>query len=72
MGTVVDTNAPLMSAGLDSIAATEFTSTLSERLGIQIQATALYDHPTLHSLAEYLAEELTSSEPTETAPREEE
>ena len=36
MGTVIDTSAPLMSAGLDSIAAVEFTSTLSARLRIDI------------------------------------
>ena len=30
MGTPIDTNAPMMSAGLDSLSATEFTSTLSE------------------------------------------
>ena len=71
MGTVVDTNAPLMSAGLDSIAATEFTSTLSERLGIEIQATALFDHPTLQSLADFLSSEY-SKDITESLPNEEE
>ena len=71
MGTAVDTNAPLMSAGLDSIAATEFTSTLSERLGIEIQATALFDHPTLQSLADFLSTELAGEDVTEMTPSEE-
>lgn len=30
LGTAIATNSPLMAAGLDSMAATEFTSTLTE------------------------------------------
>ncbi len=71
MGTVIDTNAPLMSAGLDSLSATEFMSTLSERLNIEIEATALFDHPTLQSLAGFLSSELASIDVTEASPREE-
>jgi acyl carrier protein len=67
MGTVIDTNAPLMSAGLDSLLATEFTSTLSERLDIEIEATALFDYPTLQSLAGFLSNELASIDVTETS-----
>jgi acyl carrier protein len=70
MGTNIDTNVPLMSAGLDSIAATEFTSMLSERLGIEVEATALFDHPTLQSLADFLSSEF-SSDVAEALPREE-
>jgi len=71
MGTVIDTNAPLMSAGLDSLSATELTSTLSERLNIEIEATALFDYPTLESLADFLSSELASIV-TKASPREEE
>ena len=71
MGTVIDTNTPLMSAGLDSLSATEFTSTLSQRLNIEIEATALFDHPTLQSLADFLSSEF-SNDVTEALPREEE
>ena len=71
MGTVIDTNAPLMSAGLDSLSATEFMSTLSERLNIEIEATALFDHPTLQSLAGFLSSELASIDVTEASPCEE-
>ena len=60
MGTVIDTNAPLMSAGLDSLSATELTSTLSERLNIEIEATALFDYPTLESLADFLSSEFSN------------
>ena len=68
-GTVIDTEAPLMSAGLDSLSATEFTSTLSERLNIEIEATALFDYPTLQSLADFLSSELASIDVTETSSR---
>ena len=70
MGTAIDTNVPLMSAGLDSLSATEFTSTLSERLNIEIEATALFDYPTLQSLAGFLSSEF-SNDVTEALPREE-
>ena len=63
MGTVIDTEAPLMSAGLDSLSATEFTSTLSERLNIEIEATALFDYPTLQSLADFLSREFSNDVP---------
>ena len=72
MGTVIDTEAPLMSAGLDSLSATEFTSMLSERLNIEIEATALFDYPTLQSLAGLLSSELASIDVTEASPRREE
>ncbi len=69
MGTVIDTEAPLMSAGLDSLSATEFTSMLSERLNIEIEATALFDYPTLQSLTGFLSSELASIDVTEASPR---
>jgi hypothetical protein len=49
-----------MSAGLDSLSATEFTSTLSERLSIEIEPTALYDYPSLDSLADFLSNGLAT------------
>lgn len=54
LGTVVPNNAPLMSAGLDSIAAVDLVSTLSQRLGVELEPTALFDHPTIGSLIKYL------------------
>lgn len=65
MGTDIDIDAPLMSAGLDSIAVIELVSTLSKRLGIEIQQTALFDHPTLDSLASFISSELGTNEKTE-------
>ena len=61
MGTVIDANAPLMSAGLDSLSAVDFVSTLATKLGLEIAPTALFDHPTINSLASFLSSELVST-----------
>ena len=55
LGTEVPDDAPLMGAGLDSIAAVELISTLSQNLNIEIEPTALFDYPTIASLAKYFA-----------------
>lgn len=54
LGTDVSRNMPLMSAGLDSIAASEFTKLVSERVGIGVSTVTLFDHPTLDSIASHL------------------
>ena len=58
LGTQISTNTPLMSVGLDSIAAVEFASAVSGELGVGFSAVMLFDHPTLDSIVSYLAEEL--------------
>ena len=58
LGTEVPTNAPLMSVGLDSIAAVEFTNAVSVETGITFSAIMLFDHPTLDSITSYLLAEL--------------
>lgn len=45
-------------AGFDSLHSVELAFFLEERLGAKIDDTALYDHPTFASLAEYLAGQL--------------
>lgn len=57
LGTIVDGDAPLMSAGLDSVAAASFMDTLSSQLSLDIAPTALFDHPTLDSIASFLSTE---------------
>ena len=54
-------NAPLMSAGIDSLQASEFVNVLSERLGTEISETDLFDHPTLNSIATFATEHLSGS-----------
>jgi acyl carrier protein len=58
LGTEVPTNTPLMSVGLDSIAAVEFTNAVSDELGMSFSAVMLFDHPTLDSIVSCLAGEL--------------
>ena len=58
LGTIVPDDAPLMGAGLDSIAAVELVATLSQNLSTEIEPTALFDHPTIGSLVRYFAAEM--------------
>ena len=58
LGTVVPNDAPLMGAGLDSIAAVDLVSTLSQRLDTELEPTALFDYPTVGSLIKYLDEQM--------------
>ena len=60
-GTEIETNAPLMSAGLDSLSAVEFTNALGARFSMDLAPTILYDNPTLESLASFLSNELAIS-----------
>ena len=44
-----------MSAGLDSIAATELANVLVKRLGTELPQTVLFDHPTIGAVASFAA-----------------
>ena len=54
-GTTVAADTPLMSAGLDSIGATELANMLAQRLGTELPQTVLFDHPTIGALASFAA-----------------
>ena len=56
LGTTVATDAPLMSVGLDSISATEFTNALAERFDTELPQTLMFDHPTIDAMAGFIAE----------------
>ena len=56
LGTVVPNDAPLMGAGLDSLSAVDLVQTLGQRLGTELEPTALFDYPTIGSLTKYLDE----------------
>lgn len=64
LGFEVDMNAPLMSAGIDSLQATELITLLSDRLGTEVEPTVLFDHPTIDSLANFVANEYSLDEKT--------
>ena len=58
LGTVVPNDAPLMGAGLDSLSAVDLVQTLGQRLGTELEPTALFDYPTIGSLSKYLNEQM--------------
>ena len=55
LGTMVETNAPLMSAGLDSLSVAELVNALSTQLDAELAPTDLFDHPTLDSIVSFLS-----------------
>ena len=58
VGTVVPIDASLMDVGLDSLSAVDLVQTLSQRLGTELEPTALFDYPTIGSLSKYLDEQM--------------
>ena len=55
-GTAVTVETPLMSAGLDSISATELGNALAERFDTELPQTVLFDHPTIGAVASLIAD----------------
>ena len=47
-----------MGAGLDSLSAVDLVQTLGQRLGTELEPTALFDYPTIGGLSKYLDEQL--------------
>jgi acyl carrier protein len=56
LGTIVSKDDPLMAAGLDSLAGTQFAQAVSERYCTEFPSTLVFDHPTLESIAKFLAQ----------------
>ncbi|AUX44989.1 hypothetical protein SOCE26_064650 [Sorangium cellulosum] len=54
----VDARRPLQELGLDSLMAVELRNRLAARVGVKLQATLLFDHPTPDALARFLATKL--------------
>ena len=55
LGSRILEDAPLMEAGLDSLAASEVVKWISEDLAISLPATLLFDHPSLASTVRHVA-----------------
>lgn len=55
LGTEVAAEVPLMSAGLDSMAAIEFTRILGDAVGVELPSTLLFDHPTINSISRFVS-----------------
>ncbi len=50
----IDPDAPLRELGLDSVGAVELAELLSRDVGVELGATALWDHPTARALARFV------------------
>ena len=61
MGKAMDSSAPLMAAGLDSLAAVELKNAVSSKFGVNLQATLAFDYPTLDALSGFILSSLHSS-----------
>ena len=57
LGTAVDANVPLMSAGLDSLSIAELVRALSTQVGEEVSATDLFDHPTIDAIVQLVSSE---------------
>jgi acyl carrier protein len=55
IGTTVADDAPLMSAGLDSLASVEFKNSLEARVGAELPDTLVFDYPTVAAIAQHIA-----------------
>ena len=63
MGAEVSTEAPLTSAGLDSLGAVELRKELAALTGLELPATLVFDYPSAQAIAELIAGQLTPAQP---------
>lgn len=59
----IDEDAPLYHLGFDSVTATEFAEALSHRLGRPLDATLIFQYPTLRDLTSYVQQVLDEQSP---------
>lgn len=58
VGSAVGDDEPLMSAGLDSLGSVEFANVLSQKLGMQMPGTLVFDYPSVSAVTEYLTAQM--------------
>lgn len=54
----IDIAAPVKNFGLDSWEAVELGGELEEWLGVELEATIFWDHPTISAIAQHLSEKV--------------
>ncbi|WP_327111042.1 acyl carrier protein [Nocardia sp. NBC_01730] len=52
---MVSTNSPFTDLGLSSTQLARLTAHLEDAMGVEVPLTAIYDHPDIEQLVEYLA-----------------
>ena len=62
--TEIDDHEKFIDLGLDSVVGVEWTGLINEQLSIKLEATRLYDYPTVSLLGAYIQSELADSSPT--------
>ncbi len=60
----LDWEQPLTSMGLDSLTVVELSDILQDSLGTSFKATLIFEYPTVEALANYLAQEIVSPQPS--------
>ena len=60
----LDWEQPLTSMGLDSLTVVELSDILQDSLGTSFKATLIFEYPTVEALANYLAKEVLSPQPS--------
>ena len=54
----------LMAAGIDSLGATELQRALSEQLATELEATLLFDHPSVEGIVSFVVSGVAMALPT--------
>ena len=54
LGAAVPLSQPFMEAGLDSLGAVDLRNALGARFGVELPATATFDHPTVAAMAAHV------------------
>ncbi|GMK39955.1 phosphopantetheine attachment site domain protein [Paenibacillus sp. CCS19] len=57
----INPNDPFTNFGIDSMHVITFVGDLEDWLGIPIQATLLWDYPTIHAVTEHLSQRLLAT-----------
>ena len=63
MGAEISAEAPLTSAGLDSLGAVELRKELAGLTGLELPSTLVFDYPSAQAIAELIAGQLTPAQP---------
>ncbi|QDZ21995.1 alcohol dehydrogenase [Chloropicon primus] len=58
IGETIDTESPLMEAGVDSLASSELINKINDDMGTSLAPTILFDYPTIQDLTQHLVQTL--------------